>query len=104
LNYNVSGPVAAQIGGNVNPVFVLRRTSPITTDLISGNIPILDVDIVLLLNIRVILGAGQVILVGDVNLSQNDTFSLFYNADGLNIPLNIGDTTQPGMIWSMHSL
>lgn len=104
INYNVTGSIGAQIGSTVDPALVLRRTSPSTTDLIIGNFPIFDVIIALLLNLRVILGSGQVILVGDVNLSQNDVIGLFYIADGLNINLNIGGTNQPGIIWSVHSL
>ncbi|EFB40810.1 hypothetical protein pah_c187o009 [Parachlamydia acanthamoebae str. Hall's coccus] len=51
-----------------------------------------------------ILGTGQVVLAGDVNLSQNDVVGLFYVSSGLTINLSLGGVNPPGLVWSMHSI
>ncbi|MEK3731054.1 MULTISPECIES: hypothetical protein [Paenibacillus] len=40
---------------------------------------------------------------GDVELNAGDVIGLFYEANGLTIPLNIGGPT-PGIVWSMHRI
>lgn len=105
LNYETTAAITAAIADNVNPTFVLRRTSPTVTDLITGTVPVFNVDIPLVLTLRTILGSGEVVLAGDVNLTQNDVIGLFYEADGLNLTLNLSSTTTaPGVVWSMFSL
>jgi hypothetical protein len=104
INYKTNGAITAQIGSTVNPTFIIRRTSPTTTDLVTGYVPVFNVNIALLLNLRVLISVGQVVMTGDVNLSQNDIVGLFYNSDGLTINLIIGDTGELGIIWSVHSL
>jgi hypothetical protein len=104
INYNTTSTVTVQQASGVNPSFTLDRITPSATTLIAGNMPILNVNVALVLNLRVILGAGEVTLTGDVNLSAGDQIGLFYHADGLTIPINTGGTNQPGIVWSMHSL
>lgn len=70
--------------------------------MVAGNVPIFNVNIALLLTLRTILGSGLVTLVGDVNLSVGDTIGVFYIANGLTVPLNLGGVNPPGAVWSMH--
>jgi collagen type I alpha len=65
----------------------------------------LNVNIVLILNLKVILGTGQVVLAGDLNLNAGDTIQLVYVPAGLTITLSLGGTINPpGAVWSIHSL
>jgi hypothetical protein len=81
---------------------VVRRTSPTTTDLISGLFPFLNVAVTLL-TLRAILGSGTVTLAGQVQLTAGDILGLFYDADGLNISLNLGGPSA-GIVWSVYRL
>lgn len=104
VNYQSTAAISVDIGAP-NPAFVLRRTTPASTDLITGIFPILNVNVALILELRAILGSGQVILVGDVELDAGDVIGLFYVADGLNINLNLsGSGDGPAVVWSMFSL
>ena len=81
----------------------MRRVSD-SANLVSGNVPILNVNITLI-NLRAILGSGLVTLTGDVELTAGDEIGLFYEADGLTLNLNIGGgALSPGIVWSMHKL
>ena len=76
-------------------------TVPVTpvTNLIVGNLPLLNVDVTGVLTLRVVLGAGTVTLTGDVELTLGDIVGLFFNADGFNRDLNASN-----VVWSMFSL
>ena len=104
INYSNTAAFSAQVLGNVFPAFVVRRTSPGSTDLITGNLGVLNVNIALLLNLRVILGGGQVVLAGDVALTVGDVIGLFYLANGLTITITGGNFNPPAAVWSIHSL
>lgn len=101
---NYSTTAALNIGiGTSNPAFVLRRTTPSVTDLMTGTFPVLNVDL-LLITIRTILGSGTITIVGDIELNQGDTVGLFYEADGIGIELDIGGPDDEGIVWSMHKI
>lgn len=69
------------------------------TDLNSGLMPVLDVNVPLVLTLRTILGSGTVTLESEVALSAGDVVGLFYEADGLAISINIRD-----VVWSVHQI
>lgn len=98
INYQTE-TLTYSLSSNIFPSFVLRRTSPAVTDLMVGKLPILDMDVSWNLSIRAILGQGTVVLTGDVYLSQNDVIALFYEADGMDLQLNL-----TSVLWSMFSL
>lgn len=103
INYSTTAALSISLGAGVNPAFVARRTSPIVTDLISGLFPILNVNVALVLTLRAILGSGTVTLAGEVELTAGDVVGLFYEAEGLTIPLNLG-ASAPGIVWSVYRL
>ena len=104
INYNTSAAITASLAGGVDPGFVLRRTSAPVTDLIAGNIPLLNVNVALVLTLRTILGNGLVVLAGDLHLIAGDLISLIYVADGLTIPLTLGGQNPPGIVYSCFLL
>ncbi|WP_144519259.1 collagen-like repeat preface domain-containing protein [Bacillus thuringiensis] len=104
INYSTVAAITISLGAGVNPAFILRRTSPITTDLLNGLFPILNVNVALVLTLRTILGAGTVTLTGDLNLNAGDIIGLFYEADGLTVPLNLGGNDDNGIVWSCHRI
>jgi hypothetical protein len=81
----------------------LRKTFPSTLDLISGLLPVLNIDLALL-TLRAILGSGTVTLSGEVELTEGDVIGLFYDADGLSLDLNLGGNDLGGIIWSIHRI
>lgn len=104
INYSAS-TISTATASTISPAFILQRSASPGTALLSGNIPILNVNIALVLNLRVIVSTGQVILTGDLNLTSGDTIQLVYVPDGLTVPLNLGGATNPpGVVWSMYSL
>ena len=104
INYATTAAVTVSLGAGVNPAFVIRRTSPVVTDLISGLFPVLNVDVALVLTLRAVLGSGTVTLVGEVALDAGDVIGLFYEANGLTISLDLGGTEGPGIVWSINQL
>jgi len=104
INYSTTAALTATLGASVNPAFVIRRITPVSTVLISGLAPILNVNILGLLSLRAILGNGIVTLVGDVELNAGDSVGLFYEADGLPISLNLGGVDNQGITWSVFRL
>jgi hypothetical protein len=102
FNYQTTAALSITLGSNVNPAFIMRRIND-NTDLVSGLFPILNVNVVLILTLRAVLGSGTVTLAGDVELNAGDEIGLFYEANGLNISLNIGGGTG-GMVWSVHKI
>jgi collagen type I/II/III/V/XI/XXIV/XXVII alpha len=104
INYTAPSPASSTLGSGIDPGFILRRTSPVVTTLLAGNMPVFNVNITLVLTLRTILSTGQVIMVGDVDLTVGDVIGLFYVADGLNLGLNLSGNNTPGVVWSMFSL
>jgi hypothetical protein len=104
VNYSTSATITATLGAGINPSFVVRRTSPVVTDLISGLFPLLDVNVLAVLTLRTILGNGTVTLSGEVELSVGDVVGLFYEANGLTVPLDLGGAGAPGIVWSINEL
>jgi hypothetical protein len=104
INYSTTAAVTVSLGVGVNPEFVVRRTSPTVTDLISGLFPLLNVNVALVLTLRTILGNGTVTLAGNVELTAGDVIGLFYEANGLAIPLDLGGAGTPGIVWSINRL
>ncbi len=104
INYSTTAALSLSLGAGINPAFVVRRTSPTTTDLVSGLFPLLDVNIALLLTLRAILGSGTVTLAGEFELTAGDVIGLFYAANGLTIPLTLGGANTAGIIWSVHRM
>ncbi|WP_169810124.1 collagen-like triple helix repeat-containing protein, partial [Paenibacillus antarcticus] len=104
ISFSTTATISVAIGAGVNPSFVIRRTSPTVTDLVSGLFPVLDVNIALLLNLRTILGDASVTLTADVILNAGDVIGLFYVSGGLTIGLNIGGSAASGTVWSVHEL
>jgi hypothetical protein len=102
INYATTAAIGVSLGPGINPAFVIRRTTPTTTDLITGLFPILNTSLALL-TLRAVLGSGTVTIAGDVELNTGDTIVLFYNASGLTIPIDIGGGSQ-GIIWSIHRI
>lgn len=104
INYSTTAAITATLGGGVNPAFVVRRTSPATTDLIQGLLPILNTNVLAVLSLRAILGNGMVTLAGVAQLNAGDVIGLFYVANGLTLTLNLGGTLSPGVVWSVYEL
>lgn len=104
INYNTTAAISVGLGPSVNPSFVVRRIVPTATDLLTGLFPMINTNIALVLNLRAILGSSTVTLSGDVFLEQGDQIGIFYEANGLNIGINIGGTSANGTVWSMHKI
>ncbi|WP_339300435.1 hypothetical protein MKY92_09725 [Paenibacillus sp. FSL R5-0623] len=69
--------IALSLGARVNPAFLVQRTSPTVTTLVSGLLPVLNVAITLL-TLRAVLGSGSVTLAVEVALNAGDVIGLFY--------------------------
>lgn len=104
INYSTTAPISVSLGAGVNPAFIVRKTSPIVTDLIQGVFPIFDVNVALVLSLRTILASSTVTLSGNVQLNAGDIIGLFYEADGLTVPLNLGGTNSNGIMWTVTKL
>lgn len=103
INYSTTAALSVSLGSGINPAFVVRRTSPTTTDLITGLFPILNVNVALVLTLRAILGSGTVTLAGTVELNAGDVVGLFYVANGLTVGINLGGSGS-GVVWSMYRI
>jgi len=104
INYTTVAALSVQLGTGVYPSFRVRRTSPVVTELITGIFPVLNVNIALLLTLRVILGSGEITLAGDVELNAGDTVVLVYAADTLTINISLGGAENEGIVWSIHQI
>lgn len=93
-----AGTITTQLGAN-NPTFIIQRTSPTTEDLVTGQFPILDINIALLITLRTLLSGSTITLAGTVQLTQGDTLGLFYNADSLTLALSLQN-----VIWTTYPL
>ncbi|PGS56488.1 protoporphyrinogen oxidase, partial [Bacillus sp. AFS041924] len=104
ISYSTTATLTVDIGAGVDPSFEFRRTSPTTDTLLSGLVPILDVNVLAVLNLRAILGDGTVTITGDLELNVGDVIGLFYEADGLTVPLTLGGSNSAGISWSVHRI
>ena len=102
ISYQTTTALTVNLGPGVDPAFVVRRITP-ATDLIEGLFPVLNASILAVLTARVILGNGTVTLTGDVELTAGDTVGLFYVANGLTVPLDLGGAGSP-IVWSIHQI
>jgi hypothetical protein len=103
ISYTTTAAITVSLGAGVNPAFVIRRTSPTPTDLITGLFPILNVS-VLVLTLRAVLGNSSITLAGDVELNEGDVIGLYYESSGLGLDLNIGGATDSATVWSVHRI
>jgi hypothetical protein len=103
INYSTTAAISISLGAGIDPAFVVRRTSPVVTDLVSGLFPLLNVNVALVLTLRTILGNGTVTLSGEFALDAGDVIGLFYAADGLTLPIDLGGSSS-GIIWSVHRI
>ncbi|NQF13670.1 hypothetical protein HPY31_06995 [Brevibacillus sp. HB1.3] len=103
INYETSEAITSSLDPEITPAIEVQRITPTATNLITGDFPVLNVNIALVLILRAILGAGTVTLAGDVQLHAGDTLGLFYVANGLTINLNLGGGGE-GIVWSIHRL
>ncbi len=88
ISYQTNSAITTQLGASINPTFTIRRTSPTSADLLSGQLPIFYTNLVLL-SLRTILAAGTITLSGVVQLTEGDTLGLYYNADGMSLALTL---------------
>ena len=93
-----AGTITTQLGSN-NPFFLIQRTAPTTDDILTGKLPVFDVNIVLLLNIRTLLSSSTVTMAGTMQLTQGDTIGLFYKADGMSLAF-----TLQNIFWAAYPL
>jgi hypothetical protein len=103
INFSTTAAIAISLGAGVNPAFLVQRTSPTTTTLVNGLLPILNISVTLL-TLRAVLGSGAVTLAAEVVLNAGDVIGLFYAANGLTLTLNLGIGTTNGIVWSVHEL
>jgi hypothetical protein len=101
VNFSTTAAITASLGSGVNPAFAVQRTSPTSTTLISALVPILNLNLTLL-SIRSVLGSGNVNVVGEVALNAGDELVLQYQASGLTLTLNLGNSS--GIMWSVQRL
>lgn len=102
VNYSTLAALSLSLGAGVNPKIAFRRNG---TETLSGLFPILNVNVALVLTLRVILGSGTVVIAGDVPLNAGDVVDLQYVANGLTVNLNLGGTgTTNGIVWSVRKL
>ena len=102
INYNTTAALSASIGGGVNPSFQISQTSPTATTLITGLLPVLNINVTLL-TLRALLGSGSVNLAGEVQLTAGSVVELFYQSSGLTLNLNLGGSGG-GIVWSIQRI
>ena len=66
--------------------------------------PVLDVNIALLISLRALIGSGQVVMAGDVNLTAGDVVSISYITNGFSQNITLGSGVSPPCAWSVFSL
>ncbi|WP_222622729.1 stalk domain-containing protein [Paenibacillus sp. PAMC21692] len=102
VNYKTTAAVTISLGAGIDPYFAVQRVSPMESTLVSGVIPILNVNVALVLSLRAPLGSATVTLDGEVYLNAGDVLELKYFDDGMTFPLDIGNNTPT--TWSIHQL
>ena len=101
INYATLVALTVNLGQGINPKIALLASG---TEKLVGLFPILNVNILLLLTLRAVLGSGAVVVTGDVPLTAGDAVTLQYVASGLNINVNLGSGDDNGIVWSMRKL
>jgi len=102
VNYTTTAAISIALGAGVDPRIALRVNGAET---LTGLFPILNVNVVLVLTLRAILGSGTVVIAGDLPLNAGDVLDLQYVADGLALNLNLGGSgTTNGIVWSVRKL
>lgn len=96
VSYITNTAITASLTSNINPFFVVRRTSPAALNLIIGLLPVLDIN-VSLLTLRAILGNGAVTLSGEILLTAGDVINLYYNSNAMTVAL-----TMQNVVWSVY--
>ncbi|GBG10718.1 hypothetical protein PAT3040_05471 [Paenibacillus agaridevorans] len=102
VNYKTTAAVTISLGAGIDPYFAVQRVSPMESTLVSGVIPILNVNVALVLSLRAPLGSATVTLDGEVDLTAGDVLELKYFDDGMTLPLDIGK--EAPTTWSIHQL
>ncbi|SEJ49000.1 hypothetical protein SAMN05216327_111123 [Dyadobacter sp. SG02] len=102
VNYTTTAAISIALGASVDPRIALRVNN---VETLSGLFPILNVNVILVLTLRAILGSGTVVVAGDLPLNAGDVLDLQYVADGLTLNLNLGGAgTTNGIVWSVRKL
>ncbi|SIQ99625.1 hypothetical protein SAMN05880570_3283 [Paenibacillus sp. RU4T] len=104
ISYSTTASLTASIGASVSPQFVIMRSSPTTTNLVTGNFPVLDVNVALVLTLRVILGTATVTMTGEYSLNAGDVIGIYYVANGLTVNLNLGGASTAVTTWAIHEM
>ena len=88
ISYVTNSAISTQLGTSIAPTFVIKKITPTVESLVVGEFPIFYTNLIIL-SLRTILASSTITLTGIVQLSQGDTVGLFYNSDGLTIPLTL---------------
>jgi len=104
INYSLTAVTTVSVGTGVNPYFEVRRISPATSSIVSGYLPMLNVNIALVLTLKSVLDRGVVTLSRNVNLNAGDELGLFYQPSGFTPGINIGGGLIPGVLWAIRKL
>jgi hypothetical protein len=104
INYQITSTITESLGDGIDPAFELRRnvTSPET--LIRSNMPVFDVNVPSVLDLRTILSNGQCIIMDNVQLNTGDQIYLRYVSDGMTLSVNIGGPNSIGLFWSINRI
>lgn len=97
INYTTASAISIALDSSINPFFVVKRTFPTETVLVSALLPMINLN--LGLTVRGVLGGGAVTLSGIVQLSDEDRIGLFYDADGMTVSL-----TLENVVWSLYRI
>lgn len=99
FNYNASAALTLQIAATDTPGIEIYNNTTATV-LLRGLFSILTVNIFLVLNMSAIIGTGQVIVSGIVDLTEGDEIICRYNKGGVsaNITLNVGGGSTPSFL------
>ncbi|WP_439581371.1 hypothetical protein [Dyadobacter bucti] len=102
INYATAAALSVSLGAGIDPGFEVRNLTT-STSIAGGLFPVLNVNVVLVLTLRAVLGNGTVNFTGTAPLTAGQTLDLYYNADGLSLALNLGgiSSTSPGIQWSV---
>ena len=104
INYKLRAAATGNLLPLADPYFHVQKTTPYSTSLLVGLLPVINVNVALVLTLRTILGNGAVTLSGNVLLSAGDVIHLGYVASGLTEILDIGGPGIPGVAWSVTKL
>ncbi|PLT45465.1 Flagellar hook-length control protein FliK [Paenibacillus pasadenensis] len=104
ISYSTTASLSVSLGSSVTPAFVIQRTSPVSTVLVTGLFPVLDFNIALLLTLRAILGSATITMVGEYQLNAGDVIGIYYVANGLSVNLNLGGAAANVSTWAIHQM